>query len=798
MTYEDLRKKHPEFIYHGFEIVEENKDLKIYFDFEISPDIKFRPEVVFPLVSKGLKEDNLNNLVFNLGMVELLSYWKATCSPKIIIRAGYLDEVQIKFWKNLLTKGLGEFFYNNQIDFTTPDLVEFVMESRDSSPAEPDQNDEIKLKDRDLVLVGGGKDSAATLDSISKSRKEFNCLLLNPTEAAIKIAEVSGCKNPIIIKRTIDPKLLELNEQSSSTNKQGYLNGHTPFSAYLAFLSTLVACLYNYKNIVVSNESSSNEGNVNWMGQEINHQYSKSFEFEKDFRDYCKKYLSKETYYYSFLRDYNELEIARIFSSLEKYHKIFRSCNRGSKQGIWCGECSKCLFADLILYPFLGEKLKIIFGRDLLNDESLSPIMEELLQLPGKFKPFECVGTKEEIQYALLLSILKLGGKNLPKLLEKFKSKISILILGMGREGQVTLKFLKNYLPENQIDTADAKDGKNYLDKIKDYDIIIKSPGIPYLPEIKKAKDEGKIITSATSIFFDLCKGKIIGVTGTKGKSTTASLIYEVLKNGGLDVYLVGNIGQPSLDLLDKLNEDSIIVYELSSFQLADLTKSPHVAVITNIYADHLDWHGSLENYRKAKENIKKFQTQKDIFISDKSATEIAREIGGLFKIPDEKINKVIENFKPLPHRLEFVAEKNGIKFYNDSLATNPHATIFGLKTLGEKVETLIAGGFDRGVDYSVLGPAIAKSQVKNLILFPDTGEKIWDSVVSYLPLRGPTAIRKFDAKNMEEAVKLAFENTSPGKICLMSPASASFNMFKDYEDRGNQFKESVKKLGGN
>ncbi len=776
MDFKELRNKYPEFIYNGFEITYEGSSLKVSFDFQISPDIKFKPVVVFPSVPRELNEDVLNNLVFNLGMVEFLSYWKLTCSPKIIIRAGFPDEEQIKFWKNLLIKGLGEFFYNNKIDFTQKGLVEFIIESKNKF-----NKFEGLLKDRDLVLVGGGKDSAVTLDSTSKSGKEFNCLLLNPTDAALKICELGGCKNPIIIKRIIDPKLLEL-------NAAGYLNGHTPFSAYLAFLSTMAAVIYDFKNIVVSNESSSNEGNTTYLGKEINHQYSKSFEFENLFRDYCKKYLANDTYYYSFLRSFNELEIARVFSRLEKYHTVFRSCNRGSKTGgIWCTECSKCLFAYLILYPFLGEKLKEIFGKDLLDDENLTSVMEELLQLPGKFKPFECVGTKEEIQYAMLLSILKLDGKDLPKLLEKFKDQISILILGMGREGQVTLKFLKKYLPETQIGIADQKDGENYLDKIKDYGIIIKSPGVPILPEIKKAKEQGKIVTSATSIFFDLCKGKIIGVTGTKGKSTTSAMIYEVLKQGVLDVYLVGNIGKPSLELLDKINENSIVVYELSSFQLADLTKSPHIAVITNIYPDHLDWHGSFENYKKAKENIAKYQTSEDVLISNKDGAQAAGIIGKLFKVSEEKINRATGNFKPLPHRLEFVAEISGIKFYNDSLATNPHATVFGLKTLGNDVETLIAGGFDRGVDYSILGSQVANSKIKTLILFPDTGEKIWKAVK-----KAGGSQRKLNANSMKEAVKLAFEKTSKGKICLMSPASASFNMFSDYEDRGNQFKKYV------
>lgn len=365
-----------------------------------------------------------------------------------------------------------------------------------------------------------------------------------------------------------------------------------------------------------------------------------------------------------------------------------------------------------------------------------------------------------------------------------------VLVLGMGREGKSTLAYLKRKYPGKKVEIADKNDGENYLDKLKNYDVIVKSPGIPPLPEIQKAKEEGKIVTSATNIFFSEFRGKIIGITGTKGKSTTAALIYEVIKNGGLDVYLVGNIGLPSLELLDKINENSTVVYELSSFQLYDLTKSPQIAVVTNIYPEHLDWHGSFENYKKAKKNIFKYQKKEDVLIQDKSGAEAAVAVGKLFNIPQPRIDHAIKNFKGLPHRLEFVSQKNGIKFYNDSLATNPYATIFGIKKLGKDVQTLIAGGFDRGLDYSVLSTEINKSNIKNLILFPDTGKKIGQGISK--------KIKEFNARTMQKAVKIAYEHTDSEKIVLLSPASASFNMFKDYEDRGNQFKTAVKNLGSN
>lgn len=427
----------------------------------------------------------------------------------------------------------------------------------------------------------------------------------------------------------------------------------------------------------------------------------------------------------------------------------------------------------------------------------------------------------------------------------------SILVLGAGKEGRSVLRFLLKNFPDKKIDLADKNKvidlpqnigktffGADNLNSLGNYDLIIKSPGIPYFAEIKSAKEEGRVISS-TALFLQNCQGKVIGVTGTKGKSTTSSLIYEVLKNGGLKTYLIGNIGTPALDYLEKDSKDTVFVYELSSFQLEDLNVSPHMAVITNIYPEHLDHHGRFSVYIEAKKNITRFQNKTDFLIYNEDNPEvnfIAKEsqaqklpyskqsketvrrlidkdalpllgdfnilnmmpaivIGKLFEIPDKKIEEAILNFKPLPHRLEYVGEFLGIRFYNDSLSTIPQATAAALSALGKNVETLITGGFDRGIDYSLLGPAIISSGVKNLILFPSTGERIWEAVESTGKW---VKIKQFNANNMEEAVKLAFAKTKKGKICLLSPASSSFNMFKDYADRGDQFKKYITLLGNN
>lgn len=394
-----------------------------------------------------------------------------------------------------------------------------------------------------------------------------------------------------------------------------------------------------------------------------------------------------------------------------------------------------------------------------------------------------------------------------------------ILILGFGREGQDTFRFLRKLFPKKILGIADQSClaklsnqktrlhlGKDYLKALKDYDVIIKSPGIPFKILPKSAL---KKITTQTEIFFESCPGKIIGVTGTKGKSTTSFFIYQVLKRGGIKVHLVGNIGKPVLSSLLKARPNDIFVYELSSHQLYNLKKGPYISVLLNIYPEHLDYYRNFQEYVKAKANITKYQTKKDYFIynsQDPIVRKIAKKskvkkipikgkyyqldiaavkaVAKIFKVP------VIKKFKFLPHRLEYVGKYKGIEFYNDSLSTIPETTILALDFLGDRVQTLILGGFDRGLDFKGLAKRILKSQVKTLILFPTTGQRIWQKIGS-----GRERFSSYFVKNMKEAVKLIYKHTDRGKICLLSPASPSFGVFRDYEERGNQFKKFVKML---
>ncbi|MDD4625452.1 MAG: hypothetical protein PHC82_03965 [Candidatus Pacebacteria bacterium] len=426
-----LRRKHPSFVYEKYEWNISRKGLEIFFDFRLEPDIKFRPKILIERADakqiERMGKQNLNNLVFNLGLAEMISYWKAACPPEIIINAGPLNTEQKRWWKWLAINGLGQFFYENKINFLESGFLKITA----ARTVKNELSDSSKLKTDEKILVpmGGGKDSAATLEILKQEQKDLACFALNPAEETVKTIKAAGCKNPIFAQRKIDSKLIELNQK-------GYLNGHTPFSAYLAFLTTLTAAIFGCRHIAVSNERSSNEATLKYLGKNINHQWSKTFSFEKSFKNYSRKHLTEQIGYFSFLRPLYEIQIAEIFSSFKKYHPIFLSCNEAHKTysgtkkpaGKWCCGCSKCLFAFIILYPFLGEKETVkIFGENLFENKKL---LETAKELTGEkdAKPLECVGTRKESNIAFYLSLIeareKSPGKNLPFLLDYFEKNI--------------------------------------------------------------------------------------------------------------------------------------------------------------------------------------------------------------------------------------------------------------------------------------------------------------------------------------------------------------------------------------
>lgn len=421
------------------------------------------------------------------------------------------------------------------------------------------------------------------------------------------------------------------------------------------------------------------------------------------------------------------------------------------------------------------------------------------------------------------------------------------LILGFGQEGIETFLFLKKEFPGQRVGVADKKDfrklsrdaknllkkhtdtrlhlGSDYLESIGEYDVIIKTPGIPLslvAPRVKK----NQRITSQTEIFFANCKAVIIGVTGTKGKSTTCSLLRAALKEGGKSAYLAGNIGNPGLHLLPSLKPEDIVVYELSSFQLMNMRQSPHIAILLNVYPEHFDHHANFREYAGAKAKITAHQTAEDILIynaNDAVSVKIAAKsrakklpfvpgssriipkekkqwiaplepvllTARALKIPTTAVKRALLNFQPLCHRMERAGKWKGITFVNDSAATNPGAAIAALEHYKDSVGTLVAGGSEKGTSFKEFAVAILRHGIPALVLFLTTGTAIWREIqhaAKKLPRASLPLV--FFARNMKEAVRLCYRHTKPGSVCLLSPACASFTVFRDYKDRGEQFKK--------
>ena len=434
--YNELRNKYDTFIYDSYEIEELENTTKITYNFIVPSLTQYKPT----LEVKKFKIDSFTkNLIFHIGLVELVSYWKATCSKNVIIKSGYINKEQIEFFKKLYFYGLGELFYTNGITPNYDDFINIKCELKEQNIEIPNY-----VGNGNLIPIGGGKDSNVTLEIMKSDFEDNLCFIINPKQVTLSCAQTAGYSNEkiVTVKRTIDKNLIEL-------NKQGFINGHTPFSALVAFLSYFNAYITGKKYILLSNESSANESNVD--GTKINHQYSKTYEFECDFNEYTKKYFKIDIKYFSLLRPLSEYQIAMLFSNYEKYHEIFKSCNVGSKKEPWhwCCFCPKCLFVYIILSPFLyKEKLIKIFGEDLFEKEDLLDTFIELTGY-GKTKPFECVGTYEEVRYAITKTISKLDKQ--PYLLKYYKEHFELENLNKNLENKYNRENNLNPYFENLL-----------------------------------------------------------------------------------------------------------------------------------------------------------------------------------------------------------------------------------------------------------------------------------------------------------------------------------------------------------
>ncbi len=412
--YNKFREIYKTFTYENYDIIKTDGQIKITYHFAIDGLAEFAPQWTFKDTGVDISNKTFETMVFSLGMVELISYWKIACPKVVKVKAGALDNWQIKWWKDQYFNGLGEFFYTNGIELDPDGFMEIVSEGREiAGEGKPVNNP--GDKEKVLVPVGGGKDSVVSMEVIKHTKYEPEAYIINPRGATTNTAKIAGFDEPVITGRTLDKEMLRL-------NKEGFLNGHTPFSAIVAFSAIMAAYLNGDTYVALSNESSANESTV--KGSTVNHQYSKSFKFEEDFGEYEERCIGSGIKYFSLLRPLSELQIAGLFAKCTDYHKAFRSCNAGSKQDIWCGHCSKCLFVFIILSPFLFHNDVVdIFGTDMLDDDGEMEDFKKLIGLLDE-KPFECVGSRDEINTALVLTIQKMEnmGTELPLLLRYYKT----------------------------------------------------------------------------------------------------------------------------------------------------------------------------------------------------------------------------------------------------------------------------------------------------------------------------------------------------------------------------------------
>jgi len=453
-------------------------------------------------------------------------------------------------------------------------------------------------------------------------------------------------------------------------------------------------------------------------------------------------------------------------------------------------------------------------------------------------------------------------------LLSFLKDK-KIVILGYGREGRSTCEFIRKHLPGQALTIADADGsltgrfastdpllrlvaGPGYLEGLGGCDLVIKSPGIPL--SLLEGRIPHERITSQTDLFFMMHATAVVGITGTKGKSTTSTLVYEILKRHHENTRLIGNIGIPPFSCLEQIGPDTLIVFELSSHQLEKVSRSPHVSLLLNLYEEHLDHYGSVEPYYEAKMNIARFQGGEDYLIYNLDHEEVRERVARsgvasqrfgfslnrpvengasmqgeevvyfregrpagrfvvnnrlylpgehnlqnilaavtaarILGVPDEIITGVVRTFRGLPHRLEYIGLHGGVHFYNDSIATIPQATMHAVATL-KHVDTLILGGKDRGIDYSGLISFLAARNIRNIIFSGEAGRRIYESIRALKPENSSL----FLIGDYDEIPAILKAHALPGGICLLSPAAPSYDQFRNYEERGEVFKRLVQSL---
>ncbi len=470
-NFTDLRAQYSKFSFDEINIIESDNILHISYIYKIHvnkeaensenlEDLNFTHSIIInKKTSENLPAEDISAAIFYLGVAEIVNYWKISCAKIIEINTGYLDTYQKDWFKNLFYNGLGEFMYVNNIVVSEKDFFEF--RNADGAQLAPLSN--ILLPETILLPVGGGKDSIVSYELLKPEfSKALTLFAVNPikaTQRLFKKAEESeeNIQN-IKVQRILDKQIMDC-------NKNGFLNGHVPFSALLGFVTVLTSLIHGKKYILLSNESSANEENVIFEGLKVNHQFSKSLKFEDDFRNFINKYIHPYVEYISFLRPLSEIQIGKIFAEFPENFPIFKSCNAGSKKDIWCNACPKCLFAYIILFPFIGKENMIkIFGQDLFENSDMKEMFHDLVD-QSRVKPFECVGTYSEVNLALRMSLYHYDVESI----EDFPILLQEYITTYSSDGFEELDVLENSDELTKIDEEN-----NNFDKIPSefFDVI--------------------------------------------------------------------------------------------------------------------------------------------------------------------------------------------------------------------------------------------------------------------------------------------------------------------------------------
>lgn len=813
-------------------------------------ELNFAERIVLPAereVDANVSTELLDKVLQGVHLMLGISYYKLYCPEEVEIPYELTPE-QAQFWSTVYRKGLGEFCHQNGLPLDR--VATFPSEDEASVEA-------LRYPRRDwaLVGIGGGKDSIVVAELLMEAGCPQSPMVIETQKPSPVVAEVMEqmASDPYVIHRYLDPQIFALSKE------EGTYNGHVPISAVFAWLGLLAGLVYDYRYVVVGNEHSSNFGNIEYDGEEINHQWSKSLEFELMFQEYVRKFVTPDITCFSLLRSFYEIRIAKMFTRYPQYFQKFTSdnsvfrVNEERPDVLWTKDSAKSCFVFLMLAAFMKPvDIEQIFSANYLDDPELISIFKDLLGF-GEMKPFDCVGTFKESQAAMWLAaengyndcavVKELSGlikdgeelvkevmqtQQAPGLPAKFAfcGKDNAYIMGYGREGKITEQYLQENYPHLQLTIGDKSLDEDYLEKQTQYDIAIKTPGMPSrLVEIP--------LTTATNIFFAEVPNFKIGVTGSKGKSTTSTLIYEILKAAGKKVRLLGNIGEPMLSVLlegQRPDPDEIFVLELSSYQLEHLSQSCEIVAVTSLFPEHMPHHGSEEAYYEAKSRIAKWQKPGDRFIyndefpmlqdwaeitpatamtfrDDLGAESWERNLIGDHNVNNiraaatvaleleielEVIKQVVAGFKGLKHRLDLVGEFKGIKFYDDAIATNPQATVQAIKSLTKEVGqigTILLGGSDRGADFAELEDTVREAGISNVVLFPDSGKRMFKS---------HEGLNILEANSMAEAVSWASEVTKEGEVCVLSTASPSFSLWKNFEEKGDQFRKEVGRLAQN